>query len=303
MKPDDGLPGAAQLGLESVHLRLQLWPRGLASLALLADPGLGRRHLVDPARSVHDPLGLNPSNNLGSPLLFAYLVLVTVTVMVGGWLRRRRCGGRGRWWGRGAGGQWWESTIIVQVQAQSVLVLGSQSHWKDQTYIRHGCLDNYQSGWEAAADVGRQTPEKDFPDVPWCVAVVGEQGQDQVIVTTTTIAILTLISSLLILNQLMILNAKVVRLLLNQNAFYFSHLIPKTTQILFIFSQNYPHYKKRIASAAWHLLCLATSHVWSLVLHDTCSLLPDRDRKLYLAVLETNGEFPDIITVLSLSLW
>ena len=41
------------------------------------------------------------------------------------------------------------------------------------------------------------------------VAVVGEQGQDQVIVTTT-IAILTLISSLLILNQLMILNAKVV---------------------------------------------------------------------------------------------
>ena len=30
---------------------------------------------------------------------------------------------------------------------------------------------------------------------------------------------------------------------------------------------------------------------------------PDRDRKLYLAVLETKGEFPDIITVLSLSLW
>ena len=34
-----------------------------------------------------------------------------------------------------------------------------------------------------------------------------------------------------------------------------------------------------------------------------CSYSPDRDRKLYLAVFETKGEFPDIITVLSLSLW
>ena len=103
--------------------------------------------------------------------------------------------------------------------------------------------------------MGRQTPEKDFPDVPWCVAVVGEQGQDQVIVTTT-IAILTLISSLLILNQLMILNATVVQLLLNQNAFYFSHLIPKTTVILFIFPRTTPTPRNGLP-----------------VQHDTCSVL------------------------------
>ena len=31
--------------------------------------------------------------------------------------------------------------------------------------------------------------------------------------------------------------------------------------------------------------------------------LPDRERKLYLAVLDTKGEFPDIITVESESEW
>ena len=41
-----------------------------------------------------------------------------------------------------------------------------------------------------------------------------------------------------------------------------------------------------------------------LIAHSDLTLfLPDRDRKLYRAVLETKGEFPDIMTVLSLSEW
>ena len=48
-------------------------------------------------------------------------------------------------------------------------------------------------------------------------------------------------------------------------------------------------------------------NITRLIAHSDLTLhplfLPDRDRKLYRAVLETKGEFPDIMTVLSLSEW
>ena len=61
----------------------------------------------------------------------------------------------------------------------------------------------------------------------------------------------------------------------------------------------------RVTRTLCHVVFPANQNLSEAVLTNqrlgSCS--PDRDRKLYLAVFETKGELPDIITVLSLSLW